>query len=214
MKSIISLASLVALSSAAAILPPPPPGQLSGPFGLTIESPSWQYNGKFFTAELQATSYAAATISPYEDNGFYYELRTGILYHQDQVAGGSWSGGQTEALAATPLQQSVPGQQVTPLTFQEAYNARGGIQADVSMGFDAQGYLTHAGQRNVWFACTGPGGQGGYAAISLLVGSPPDSSFCTPIGIRVAGLAQGPGGPGPHKAKVGVTVKNGTTQKL
>ncbi|KAF3924349.1 hypothetical protein AA313_de0200467 [Arthrobotrys entomopaga] len=208
MKSIISLASLVTLASTAVI--PSSHNQLSGPFGLTIESRNWEYNGKFFCAELQATSYAGATISPYQDSGFYYEARTGILYHQAPATGGSFSSGQPEALAATPLQQSIPGQQVTPLTFQRAYNARGSLQADVSMGFDSQGYLTHAGRRNVWFACTGPSGPGGYAAISLLVGSPPDPSFCTQIFIRVAGLVHGP-----HKAKTGdTTKKDGTTEKL
>ncbi|KAF3922266.1 hypothetical protein ABW20_dc0104145 [Dactylellina cionopaga] len=182
MKSTVSLALLVATASAMAI----PSQSSAGPFSLAILSPT-EYNGTYVSGAIQGTAYTAATISQEADNTFYYEPETGILYHQVPIFGGSFGTDTSLSLAATFPKARLPGQHLKALTFQLEKDEEGTTQADVAMAFDTEGYLTHEGNKDVWYVCTNARNTNTgekYTAIELLIGAKPFDPSCTKVDIK------------------------------
>ncbi|KAJ6258566.1 hypothetical protein Dda_6612 [Drechslerella dactyloides] len=182
MKLTVIFTTLVALASAKLISP----DEGTVPFSLAIISESETYNGSFIAGAVQDEAYTAATVSSALDSNFYYESRTGVLYHQVSI----FAGGFTDislALAATFPTDQLPGQHLKLLSFQQEHDDNGDLRADVTMGFDAEGYLTHQGKRDVWYACSDAKHRvtkEKYTAIELLIGDKPNDSDCTKVEIK------------------------------
>ncbi|KAF3936015.1 hypothetical protein ABW19_dt0202084 [Dactylella cylindrospora] len=180
MKYFLSLATLAATASAAVV----PFTGSTGPFSLLITSESSEYNGTWVAGTIQAVAHSAAEVSTTPDNGFFYEPRTGVLYNHVPIFTGF--GDVALALAATFPAQRLPGQHLKTMSFQLEHGDDGKVQADVSMGFDSDGFLTHEGKKDIWYACKDVKGKNGvkYTAIELLIGAQPFDSSCTKVDIQ------------------------------
>ncbi|KAK6337854.1 hypothetical protein TWF696_001332 [Orbilia brochopaga] len=182
MKYTIAFATLAA--SVSAVLVAPNDGTV--PFSLAITSDSEAYNGKFVAGVVQDEAYTAATVSSDADPNFYYKSRTGVLYHQVPIFAGKFTD-LAIALGATFPTEQLPGQHLKLLSFQREKDDEGTIVADVTMGFDAEGYLTHQGKRDLWYACSDARHKTTkeqYTAIELLIGDKPYDSDCTKVEIK------------------------------
>ncbi|KAF3921180.1 hypothetical protein ABW21_db0202607 [Orbilia brochopaga] len=182
MRYSITFTALVASASAALVTT----NDGTVPFSLAITSDSETYNGKFVAGTVQDEAYTAATVTSEADPNFYYESRTGVLYHQVPIFAGKF----TElniALGATFPTEQAPGQHLKILSFQREKDDEGNVRADVTMGFDTEGYLTHQGKRDVWYACSDAKHKTTkekYTAIELLIGDKPFDSDCTKVEIK------------------------------